>query len=55
MLNFAWFLGCTLYVDETIIGFKGRHMDKMIISYRNEGDRFQADALCDQGYTYIFS
>ena len=38
-----------------MIGFKGGHVDKMIVSYKNEGYGFQADALCDRGYTYTFS
>ena len=54
MLNFAWLLGCALAVDDKTIGSQGRNMDKMLISYKNEGDGFQADALCDWGYTYLF-
>ena len=32
--------------------FKGRHRDKRRITYKAENDGFQADALCDDGYTY---
>jgi hypothetical protein len=41
-------------MDEQMIGFQGRHVDKLRISYKNEGDGFQCDALCDEGYTYSF-
>jgi len=34
------------------IGFQGHHSDKMRISYKREGDGFQCDALCDNGFTY---
>ncbi len=27
---------------------------KLRISYKREGDGFQCDALCDEGYTYLF-
>ena len=43
-----------LSVDDQTIGFKGRHMDKMIISYQNEGGGLHSDALFEQGYTYSF-
>ena len=32
--------------------FKGRHRDKRQIKYKAEGEGFQADALCDDGYKY---
>ena len=32
--------------------FKGKHQDKRRIRYKAEGDDFQADALCDVGFTY---
>ena len=54
VLHFEWLLGFSLAVDEKIIGFQGIHVDKMIISYNNEGGGFQMGALCDQGYTYVF-
>ena len=40
-------------VDEKTSGFKGRHVDKMRISYKNEGSRFQSGALCNLGYNYV--
>ena len=47
VLHFEWLLVCAISVDEKMIGFKGRHMDKMRISYKNKGGGFQAGALCD--------
>ena len=54
MFHFELLLVFDLYVDDQTIGFKGRHVDKMIISYHNEGIGLQSDALFDQGYTYAF-
>ena len=48
-------IGCAVSVDEKMIGFKVRHMDKIRTSYKNEGGGFQVDTLCDQGYKYAFS
>ena len=38
--------------DEVTIGCKGRHPDILRITYKKEGDGFQADALADDGYIY---
>ena len=54
MFSFSWLLGFALSVHEKMIGFKGRYVDKMKITYKNKGDSFQADDICEQGYTYIF-
>jgi hypothetical protein len=43
--------GISLSIDEMTIGFQGKHKDKMRITYKAEGDGFQADALCHDGYT----
>ena len=32
--------------------FQGQHKDKQRITYKAEGGGFQADALCDEGFTY---
>ena len=32
--------------------FKRHHRDKLRITYKSEGDGFQGDALCDDGYFY---
>ena len=48
----AWELGRAIAVNEMTIGFQGRHKDKRRITYKAEGDGFQADALADNGYTY---
>ena len=34
------------------MGFKVQHKDKKRITYKAEGDGFQSDALCQEGYTY---
>jgi hypothetical protein len=39
-------------VDEMTIGFQGSHKDKRRITYKAEGDGFQFDALCQEGYCY---
>eukprot|EP01048_Picozoa_sp_COSAG05_P021918 COSAG05_NODE_4189_length_1630_cov_6.087524_1_plen_446_part_10 len=49
-----WCTGQRVSVDEQTIGFQGRHFAKLRITYKNEGDGFQCDALCEQGYTYSF-
>ena len=51
---FSWLVGCALYVDEKMIVFIFRHVDKMIISNNNKGDGFQADYICNWRYTYAF-
>ena len=55
MFHFELLLVFDLSVDDQKIGFKGRHVDNMIISYQNEGGGLQSDSLFDQGYTYAFS
>jgi hypothetical protein len=50
----AWNPGKHLSGDEQTIGFQGRHHAKQRITYKSEGDGFQCDAICDQGYTYNF-
>ena len=48
----SWELGLNLSVDEQTVGFQGRHIDKLRITYKAEGDGFQCDALCDDGVTF---
>jgi hypothetical protein len=48
----AWELGVNIAVDEMTVGFQGRHIDKLRMSYKKEGDGFQCDALCDDGFTF---
>ena len=43
-----------LSIDEQTISFQGRHANKLRISYKAKGDGFQADAICDRGFTYAF-
>ena len=48
----AWSCGMQIAVDEMTMRFKGRHGDKLRITFKAEGDGFMADALCDDGYCY---
>jgi hypothetical protein len=45
-------MGKWLSVDEQTISFKGKHVDKLRINYKKEGDGFQCDAICSDGYTF---
>ena len=47
-----WLLACEFSVDEMTMGFKGKHQDKKRITHKAEGDGFQADALCQNGFCY---
>ena len=47
----SWECGIDLGLDEQTMGFQGLHVDKMRITYNKEGDGFQCDALCDNGFT----
>ena len=44
----AWRLGRDISGDEQMIGFRGRHVDKLRITYKVEGDGFQCDAILTQ-------
>lgn len=48
----SWECGIDVGLDEQTIGFKGKHEDKICISYKAEGDGFMCDALCDNGFTH---
>eukprot|EP00547_Thalassionema_nitzschioides_P014673 CAMPEP_0194238244 /NCGR_PEP_ID=MMETSP0158-20130606/5025_1 /TAXON_ID=33649 /ORGANISM="Thalassionema nitzschioides, Strain L26-B" /LENGTH=863 /DNA_ID=CAMNT_0038972445 /DNA_START=101 /DNA_END=2689 /DNA_ORIENTATION=- len=50
----VWMLGVAISVDEMTMRFQGKHKDKKRITYKNEGDGFQCDALCDDGYCHAF-
>lgn len=50
----AWLLSEWISINEQTIGFKGKHGDKLRMSYKREGDGFQCDAICDDGFTYSF-
>jgi Transposase IS4 len=45
-------LGQSISIDEQTVGFQGRHADKQRISYKAEGDGFQCDVICQEGFTY---
>ena len=48
----AWSLGRNISVDEMTMRCKGTHRDILRITYKAEGDGFQSDALCQDGYCY---
>ena len=50
----AMHMGEKCSIDEQTIGCKGRHPDIIRINYKREGDGFQCDALCSDGYTFTF-
>lgn len=45
-------LGVAFAIDEMTRGFQGMHADKKCIPYKNEGDRFQCNILCQYGFCY---
>ena len=47
-------LGKGLVMDEEKIVCKGRHTYILQITYKKEGDGFQCDAFCSDGYTFRF-
>ena len=51
----CWVTGCFVAIDEQTMGFKGKHGLALHISYKREGDGYQCDALCDDGYTFFFT
>ena len=48
------YIGRDISGDEQTIGCQGRHPDILRITYKQEGDGFQCDAICSDGYTYCF-
>ena len=50
----AIYTGKYLSCDKQTIGSQGRHPDILIIHYKKEGDGFQRDCICADGYTYFF-
>ena len=49
-----WDLERDLSIDEQTIGFQGRHKDQLRIMFKDAGDGFQDDDVCNCRYTYIF-
>ena len=45
-------MGCSVDVEKMTIRFKGHHHDNLRITYKAEGDGFQANALCYDVYSY---
>ena len=55
MLHFELLLVFELSVDDQTIGFKGRHVDKMIVSYQNEGAAFSQMLFLTKDILMLFS
>ena len=51
----CWDTGSILSIDEQKIGLQGRYVAKLRITYKRIGDGFQADTICEEGYTYTHS
>jgi hypothetical protein len=54
IFHMAWLLGVAIAIDEMTLGFQGHHKHKKCITPKAEGDRFQADALAQEGYCFQF-
>ena len=50
----GWRAGMILSLDEQTIGYKGRCALVVRIKDKGEGDGFQCDAICEDGYTITF-
>lgn len=50
----CWIPGKWVSIDEQTIAFKGAHGLALRITYKREGDGYQCDAVCEDGYTFSF-
>ena len=50
----CWLPGKWLAIDKETIGFKDAHGLALCISYKREGNGYQCDAVCENGYTFLF-
>ena len=50
-----WLLDLCFSIDEMTMRFQGQHKDKYHITYKTEGDGFQADALCEEASSIKFT
>ena len=48
------YIGKYLSCNKQTIGYQGHHPDILIINHKKEGDGFQCDCICADGYTYCF-
>ena len=51
----CWLPGKWLAIDKQTIGFKGAHGLALYIAHKREGDGYQCDAVCEDGYTFSFT
>ena len=50
----SWRVGKNISLDEMTVGFKGRCAMVTRIKYKKEGDGFQCDCICEDGYCFTF-
>ena len=50
----AIFIGRCISIDYQTIGMQGKNKDKLRITYKKDGDGFQCDDVCADGFTYNF-
>ncbi len=49
-----WIPGIFVAIDGQTIGYQGQSGLELQISYKQEGDCFQCNVICDSGYTFSF-
>ena len=50
----AWEIDQSITVYYQTIGIQGQHADRIHINFKNTSDGFQAEYLCEDGYTLCF-
>ena len=50
----AFELGCNISSDKKYENFQWNHEDKQWVTFKNTGDGFLIDSVCDYGYTINF-
>ena len=53
VFNETWDIGLYIAGDEQDVGFKGKHPDKVRVTFKKE-DGFLVDTLCEDDFTMTF-
>ncbi len=53
-LEHLWVTGKWVAIDEQTVGFKDKHGLDLHKTYKKEGNSYQCDALCEDGYIFSF-